>query len=80
MIGLSPRLSVAFFAAVELLILFGSAAPAGVMLLLTGSEPNSHRAYQALLGAATKGRIDRARLLASCRRIVALKARMSTSR
>jgi beta-N-acetylhexosaminidase len=53
------------------------AARAGTdMLLLTGSEPSSQRAYQALLGSATSGRIDRARLLASYRRILILKAKL----
>lgn len=54
------------------------AARAGTdLLLLTGSEPTSRDAYRAVLGAAAKGRIDRAQLLASYRRIVALKARLN---
>jgi beta-N-acetylhexosaminidase len=53
------------------------AARAGTdMLLLTGSEPSSQRAYQALLSAGANGRIDRGRLLASYRRIRELKARL----
>jgi beta-N-acetylhexosaminidase len=53
------------------------AARAGTdMLLLTGSEPSSQRAYQALLSAGANGRIDRVRLLASYRRIRELKARL----
>jgi beta-N-acetylhexosaminidase len=54
------------------------AARAGTdMLLLTGSEPASQDAYRRVLGAATAGRIDRARLLASYRRILALKAKLA---
>jgi beta-N-acetylhexosaminidase len=56
------------------------AARAGTdMLLLTGSEPSSQRAYPALLGAAADGRIDRRRLLASYRRILALKAKLRSA-
>jgi beta-N-acetylhexosaminidase len=54
------------------------AARAGTdLLLVTGSEPSSRDAYRAVLGAATDGRIDRARLLASYRRILALKAKLT---
>ena len=57
------------------------AARAGTdLVLVTGSEPSSRAAYQAMLGAATAGRIDRRRLLASYRRILALKARLSAGR
>jgi len=57
------------------------AARAGTdLLLLTGSEPSSLRAYRALLTAAANGRIDRGRLLASYRRILALKARVDGPR
>src|SRR5262245_41485803 len=53
------------------------AARAGTdLLLLTGSEPGSEEAYRRLLGAAGDGRIARARLLASYRRILALKAKL----
>ena len=51
------------------------AAKAGTdLLLVTGSEPSSQEAYRAVLSAAGKGQIDHARLLASYRRILALKA------
>jgi beta-N-acetylhexosaminidase len=51
------------------------AATAGTdLLLVTGSEPTSREAYRLVLRAATAGRIDRTRLLASYRRILALKA------
>jgi beta-N-acetylhexosaminidase len=54
------------------------AARAGTdLVLVTGSEPSSERAYRALLAAAEAGRIDRARLVASYRRILALKAKLS---
>ena len=56
------------------------AARAGTdLVLVTGSEPSSQAAYQALLRAAVDGRIDRDRLLASYRRILALKAKLRTS-
>jgi beta-N-acetylhexosaminidase len=56
------------------------AARAGTdLILVTGSEPSSEGAYQSLLRAATSGRIDRARLLASYQRIIALKARLKPS-
>jgi beta-N-acetylhexosaminidase len=56
------------------------AARAGTdLILVTGSEPSSQEAYGSLLGAATAGRIDRARLLASYRRILALKERLKPS-
>lgn len=44
------------------------------LLLLTGSEQASKSVYLTLLGAASSGRIDQARLLASYERIRALKA------
>ena len=54
------------------------AARAGTdLLLVTGSEPASQDAYRAVLHAAAERRIDRAQLLASYRRIVALKARLN---
>jgi beta-N-acetylhexosaminidase len=54
------------------------AARAGTdLLLLTGSEPTSRDAYDAVLSSAARGRIDRKRLLASYRRILALKATLS---
>src|SRR4051794_3747179 len=54
------------------------AARAGTdLLLVTGSEPASQDAYRAVLRAAAERRIDRAQLLASYRRIVALKARLN---
>lgn len=54
------------------------AARAGTdLLLVTGSEPSSQQAYRAVLRAAGDGRIDHARLLASYRRIVALKTMLS---
>jgi beta-N-acetylhexosaminidase len=54
------------------------AATAGTdLLLITGSEPTSQNAYRTVLGAAAEGRIDRKRLLASYRRILALKATLS---
>ena len=57
------------------------AARAGTdLVLVTGSEPSSEAAYRSMLRAATSGRIDRERLLASYRRIVALKARLRSSR
>lgn len=57
------------------------AARAGTdLLLLTGSEPSSQRAYRALLSAAADIRIDRGRLLASYRRILALKANLGGPR
>jgi beta-N-acetylhexosaminidase len=56
------------------------AARAGTdLLLVTGSEPASRDAYSAVLHAASAGRIDRARLLASYRRILAAKATLSAS-
>jgi beta-N-acetylhexosaminidase len=56
------------------------AARAGTdLILVTGSEPSSQDAYRSLLRAATAGRIDRARLVASYRRILALKARLKPS-
>jgi beta-N-acetylhexosaminidase len=56
------------------------AARAGTdLLLVTGSEPSSENAYRAVLRAASEGRIDRARLLASYRRILALKATLSST-
>jgi beta-N-acetylhexosaminidase len=55
------------------------AARAGTdLLLVTGSEPTSENAYRAVLHAAAEGRIDRARLAASYRRILALKATLRT--
>jgi beta-N-acetylhexosaminidase len=57
------------------------AARAGTdLVLVTGSEPSSQAAYQALLRAAVDGRIDRDRLLASYRRILALKTKLRTGR
>jgi len=51
------------------------AAQAGTdMLLLTGGEDGTRGAYTVLRAAAAEGRIDHARLLASYRRILALKA------
>ncbi|MGZ4382543.1 MAG: glycoside hydrolase family 3 N-terminal domain-containing protein [Gaiellaceae bacterium] len=51
------------------------AANAGTdLLLLTASERGSKDVYSSLLGAAAAGRVDRARLLASYRRILALKS------
>ena len=56
------------------------AARAGTdLILVTGSEPSSRAAYRSLLRAATAGRIDRARLLASYKRILALKAKLAGS-
>jgi beta-N-acetylhexosaminidase len=56
------------------------AARAGTdLVLVTGSEPSSQAAYRALLRAAADGRIDRDRLLASYRRILALKAKVRAS-
>jgi len=56
------------------------AARAGTdLLLLTGSEPTSQAAYRRVLGAAAARRIDRTRLLASYRRILALKARLNST-
>src|SRR5262245_27097890 len=56
------------------------AARAGTdLILVTGSEPSSRAAYRSLLGAAAAARIDRARLLASYERILALKAKLSGS-
>jgi beta-N-acetylhexosaminidase len=53
------------------------AADAGTdLLLLTASEPRSRAVYTSLLSAATNGQIDQARLLASYRRILALKKRL----
>jgi len=53
------------------------AARAGTdLILVTGSEPSSERAYRALLASANAGRIDRPRLVASYRRILALKAKL----
>jgi beta-N-acetylhexosaminidase len=50
------------------------AARAGTdLILLTGSEAASRRVYASLLSAASDGRISPARLLASYRRIAALK-------
>jgi beta-N-acetylhexosaminidase len=50
------------------------AAQAGTdLILLTDSEAASRRVYTSLLRAASDGRISRARLLASYRRIIALK-------
>jgi beta-N-acetylhexosaminidase len=43
------------------------------LILLTGSEAASRSVYRSLLGAASDGRISKARLLASYQRIVALK-------
>jgi beta-N-acetylhexosaminidase len=55
------------------------AATAGTdLILVTGSEPSSEGAYRALLRAATAGRIDRGRLLASYRRILAVKKKLSS--
>jgi beta-N-acetylhexosaminidase len=55
------------------------AARAGTdLLLVTGSEPSSDKAYRTVVSAAREGRIDRARLLASYRRILALKATLGT--
>ena len=52
------------------------AANAGTdLLLLTASEPGSKGVYKSLLRAAAAGKIDRGRLLASYRRILALKKR-----
>jgi beta-N-acetylhexosaminidase len=57
------------------------AARAGTdLILITGSEPSSQKAYRAMLAAATAGRIERARLLASFRRILALKQELGSSR
>jgi beta-N-acetylhexosaminidase len=54
------------------------AANAGTdLLLLTASEPGSRNAYSALLGATTAGRVNRAGLLASYKRILALKSRLT---
>ena len=51
------------------------AAQAGTdLLLLTGSERDSADVYRALVAAASSGRIDQGRLLASYRRIETLKA------
>jgi beta-N-acetylhexosaminidase len=51
------------------------AAQAGTdLLLLTGSEQGSQSVYRTLLGAASSGRVDEARLVASYERILALKA------
>ncbi len=51
------------------------AAKAGTdMLLLTGSEEGTRGAYRALLAAAAAGEVSRPSLLASYRRILALKA------
>lgn len=51
------------------------AAAAGTdMLLLTGSEDGTRGAYHVLLAAAADGRLSEPRLLASYRRILALKA------
>jgi beta-N-acetylhexosaminidase len=51
------------------------AARAGTdLLLLTGGERGSQSAYRSLLAAASSGRIDQARLLASYERIQTLKA------
>jgi beta-N-acetylhexosaminidase len=51
------------------------AANAGTdLLLLTASEPGSKGVYSSLLKAAAAGKIDRGRLLASYRRILALKS------
>jgi beta-glucosidase-like glycosyl hydrolase len=51
------------------------AAQAGTdLLLLTGRERGSQSVYRSLLTAASSGRIDQARLLASYHRIQALKA------
>ena len=53
------------------------AANAGTdLLLLTASEPRSKSVYSSLLGAAAAGRVDRACLLASYKRILALKSRL----
>jgi beta-glucosidase-like glycosyl hydrolase len=53
------------------------AASAGTdLLLLTASEPGSRGAYTSLLRAESQNRLNRARLLASYRRILALKARL----
>jgi beta-N-acetylhexosaminidase len=54
------------------------AAKAGTdMALLTGGEEGTRDAYHALVAAAAAGEIDRAQLLASYRRILALKASLS---
>ena len=51
------------------------AANAGTdLLLLTASEAGSKGVYSSLLGAAAAGRVDRARMLASYKRILALKS------
>ena len=56
------------------------AAKAGTdMLLLTGAEEGTRGAYHLLLQAAASGELDRSRLLASYRRILALKATLRTS-
>lgn len=53
------------------------AANAGTdLLLLTGSEWATRGAYETLLRAAISGRLDRSRLLASYKRILALKGRL----
>ena len=44
------------------------------MILVTGSESSTRAVYRALENAASAGTIDHARLLASYRRIKALKA------
>ncbi len=56
------------------------AAKAGTdMLLLTGGEAGTRGAYYGLVAAARDGELDRAQLVASCRRIIALKERLRTS-
>jgi beta-N-acetylhexosaminidase len=53
------------------------AAQAGTdLLLLTASEQGSQGVYRTLLSAASSGRIDQGRLLASYERILALKAKL----
>jgi len=52
-----------------------SAARAGTdMILVTGSEGSTRAVYRALEDAVSAGTIDHARLVASYRRITALKA------
>jgi hypothetical protein len=47
------------------------------VLLFTTSEAEAARGYEAVLAAVRSGRISRARVEASYRRIVALKDRLS---
>jgi beta-N-acetylhexosaminidase len=56
------------------------AAKAGTdLLLVTGSEPTSEDVYRVVLRAAAEGRIDRTGLIASYRRILALKSTLRAS-